>query len=404
MRSKYIAAAGVILIFLAVSCERDIPVINDGRYVEPVFTASAIPDKIQFGIDKVYHYRIRFDTDYMKNEGFFVSANFTYDDHIVEMDLYDDGVTDDSLRSDVVASNNVWSGGINSYDFPDEGDWSLNIIANLNERVLDEFVYDTYIRVKMNTPPSITAITGILEKDTLHSGFPTFEITVSVDDPDNDSEGINDDQKLDLKIFSGTNSKTFSYKRESPMSDFVIQADSTYASRLKGHYSFEFTATDMYEETDVVVIEDIYIENTAPSLYNLQYPDTVYLPHTGENPVVFRIEVNVNDPQGHLEHQDIDAVFMIIPSLGYTGVMRDNGSLSSGDRFKNDGVYTISFQVGHTNNEAVYPFEILARDKVNNLSPVIEGVLIFFRGDEKKVNRSVNEKNFNYPDPFDSSR
>ncbi len=390
---------------IVISCSRSVaPDLLDEKYAEPAYSGSVIPVMIQFGIDKVYHYKIRIDTNYMKSEGFFVSAKFSLGDKVVEMELYDDGISDDSLRNDLAASNNIWSGGINSYDFLAEGDWVLTVTTNLYDRKLDDFYYDKTVRIRANTAPVIEEVDGIFHGDTLKSGFPTFPITVKVEDPDNDSQGINDNQILDLKIINDISSKTFSYERESPMADFVIFADSTFASGLKGLYSFEFTATDMYGETDILIIDDIYIENGAPSLYNLVYPDTVYLPHSGEDPVTFGVEVNVNDPQGHLESQDIDAVVFRIPSLSYTGIMRDNGSSASGDRIKDDGIYTISFQVGSSNQEAVYPFEITARDKVNNLSPVLEGVLIFVREELKYSKRSGNENLYIYPDPFLGSR
>jgi hypothetical protein len=129
------------------------------------------------------------------------------------------------------------------------------------------------------------------------------------------------------------------------------------------------------------------------------YPDTVFIPV--QDSVYFSIEVNVNDPQGHLENQDIEQVEMAIPSLSYSAGMRDDGDFyTSGDREVNDGIYTISFWVRSTNEEAVYPFGITAEDKAGNISPEVNGTLIFSAGGKNHIKRGSDETDLNYSSPF----
>jgi hypothetical protein len=402
MNIKNILLSALISILL-MSCEKDVPVqTSEDKYAEPALEISVIPDRIQFGLDKIYYFRIAFDTNYYSGEGFRPYAYFISGTEIIELPLYDDGFSDDSLRNDLAASNNVWTGGFNSKDFPAEGEWPLYLESYIFDDLIETYQPVAGILVKNNTPPVIEHITGISENDTLSSGFDPISVVLDINDPDNDESGYNDNQTLKLEIRNRDNiPKDYEFERSDPLSDMVIGLDSTLAAGLKTNdrYKLTFIATDLYGEKDSLSLDNIRIENTAPTVYNLMYPDTVFIPV--QDSVYFSIEVNVNDPQGHLENQDIEQVEMAIPSLSYSAGMRDDGDFyTSGDREVNDGIYTISFWVRSTNEEAVYPFGITAEDKAGNISPEVNGTLIFSAGGKNHIKRGSDETDLNYSSPF----
>ncbi|MBN2857724.1 MAG: hypothetical protein JXN63_04920 [Candidatus Delongbacteria bacterium] len=392
-----------LITLLVISCEKDIPVQTTAdKYANFDRDMSVIPDRIQFGIDKIYHIKISFDTNYSAADGFKASAFFFKDSEVIEIPLYDDGFSDDSLRNDLAASNNIWSGGINALDFTGEGEWPLYVESYLYNELIETYQPVAGILVKNNTAPAIDQISGIAENDTLSSGFEPLTLAIEINDPDNDESGYNDNQTLRLEIRNRDNiPKDYDFVRSDPLSDMMITLDSTLAAGLSTNdrYKLTFIATDLYGEKDSLSFDNIRIENTAPSVNNLQYPDTVFIP--AQDSIYFSIEVNVNDPQGHLESQDIDRVEMSIPSLSFTAPLRDDGDFfTSGDDEVNDGIYTISFWVTSTNEEAVYPFGIIAEDKAGNISSEINGTLIFTAGGKKYVIRGSNETNLDYFNPF----
>lgn len=402
MNLKNLILTSLVTLFL-LSCGKDIPVQSpEEKYAEPDINKSVIPDRIQFGLDKIYHFKLAFDTNYLSEEGFRPAAYFIYNSQIIDIPLYDDGFSDDSLRNDLVALNNIWSGGINSKDFPAEGEWPLYLESYLYNELIETYQPVTGILVRNNTAPVIEQISGIAENDTLVSGFNPIQIVLDINDPDNDESGYNDNQTLRLEVRNRDNiPKDLEFTRSDPLSDMTIGLDSTLAAGLKTNdrYKFTFIATDLYGEKDSLSFDNIRIENTAPSVSNLQYPDTVFIP--AQDSIYFSIEVNVNDPQGHLESQDIDTVELTIPSLSFTEGMRDDGNFyGSGDSEENDGVYTISFWVRSTNEEAVYPFGITAEDKAGNISSEINGTLIFAAGGKNYVIRGSNETGLDYFSPF----
>ncbi|HQO08990.1 MAG TPA: hypothetical protein PLK90_00975 [Clostridiales bacterium] len=374
----------ILTVFIISSCdEENVSPYKDDHSVVLDKKLSVIPGRIQFSKNKVYHFKIAADTDYMVEDGFSTKAFFTLGDHDIEMQLYDDGISDDSLQNDLAASNNIWSGGINSADFPVEGVWELKIDFVLNDSTVIGSDSFTGIKVARNTAPVITAISGVTEGDSLKSGFKTFPVTVSINDPDNDITGFNDNQKLELKITGRPDVKYYYYDRKDPLGDIVINTDSVYASGLStGRYSFAFTAEDLYGEKDTLIVNGITIENSSPVISSVQHPDTVFVPSDSTLFVDFGVTVKVNDPQGSYEFQDIDNVAITTGSPRY---MRDNGE--DLDQTANDAVYTIAYSVSSsffTGETAVLPYSIQAVDKAENTSNILSGQLIFKKYDVKK--------------------
>lgn len=403
MNIKNILLSALLSILLT-SCEKDVPVQPAAeKYAEPALEISVIPDRIQFGFDKIYHFRIAFDTNYYQEDGFIPYAYFISGTEIVELPLYDDGFSDDSLRNDLAASNNIWTGGINSKDFPAEGEWTLHLESYLFNELIETYQPITGIVVKNNTPPVIEQITGISESDTLRSGFSPFPVVIDINDPDNDESGYNDNQTLRLEIRNRDNiPKDYEFVRTDPLSDMVISLDSTIAAGLRTNdrYKLTFIASDLYGEKDSLSLDNVRIENTAPTVYNLVYPDTVFVPRDTEYFVDFAVQVNANDPQGHLEYQDVDSVKITTVS---TRLMRDDGE--DLDVSENDGRYTAAYTVNSsffTEDETELPFKVQIRDKAGNTGNELTGKFIFIKVSKSETKEVVYEKNNNYFNPFNT--
>jgi len=403
MKLKYLLTAFAALMLFS-SCEEE-TVYNEGSdYVRLDSEMSVISYRIQFMKDINYNFRIAVETDYLKEEGFGTKAFLRKDGDQIRIDLYDDGVSDGLLRCDLAASNNIWSGGINAGDIPEEGAWVLDIEYSLNDSILLGSDSPGIVYVVKNSAPEIDQVTGLADSEIFDSGFETRTVTVAVSDSNNAVVPY-DEQELKLRLYniSGTLLKENIYKRANNLTDFIFNLDSTYAAGIPTlrNYRFDLEATDMYGESSSIDFSNITIRNFAPSLKELQYPDTVFIPALDS--VYFSVTVKPNDPQGHLEYQDIKNVIITVNSSPFN--MRDDGNensypYNSGDLLKNNGVYTATFKVKSTNQEAVYPFTIQAEDKVGNTSSVISGQLIFVKETSKRTKRSSNESGFIYINPF----
>lgn len=403
MKIKYLLTAFAALVFFS-SCEEDTSRNEESDYVRLDSEMSVISDRIQFMKDINYNFRIAVETNYLKEEGFGTKAFLRKGDGQVRIDLYDDGVSDGFLRCDLAASNNIWSGGINAADIPEEGAWVLDVEFTLKDTILLGSDSSGIVYVVKNSVPEIDQVTGLADSDIFDSGFETRTVTVAVSDSNN-AQAPYDGQDLKLRLYniSGTLLKENIYKRANNLTDFIFNIDSTYAAGIPTlrNYRFNLETTDMYGESSSIDFSNITIRNFAPSLNGLQYPDTVFIP--AQDSVYFSVTVKPNDPQGHLEYQDIKNVIITVNSFPFN--MRDDGNenfypYNSGDILKNDGIYTATFKVKSTNQEAVYPFTIQAEDKVGNTSSVISGQLIFVKETSKRTKRSSDESGFIYINPF----
>ncbi|MBN2789527.1 MAG: hypothetical protein JXR69_05015 [Candidatus Delongbacteria bacterium] len=378
---------------------------SEDKTVKIIEDLSVVPSKVQFGKDRVYHYKVALGSNYLPSDSLRVTAFFTNGTSTVNMEIYDDGISDDSLRNDLAASNNIWSGGINSNTFPEEGNWDFNIEVYIPDSTLIyDYVFQN-ILVNENSAPVINYVNGIADEDTLFSGFSTKNIAISITDPDNDASGFNDNQTLKLEIRNRDNiPKDMEYVREDPLGTMIIKIDSTLASGLatNDNYNFTFIATDSYGESDSLEIKSIRLENTAPIIYNLIYPDTVFVPIDSTLFIDFKVTVNVNDQQGNLmtEDQDIDSVNITTNS---TRLMMDDGE--GLDENENDGIYTMPYTMNSSffpDTVAELPFVIEAVDKVRNRSNLLNGNLVFKKVSKSKTNRESNVQTFNYSNPFNS--
>ena len=399
-RYKFIVLIAVVVSMIVLGSCSDNVVESEEKSASIVEELSVVQTKVQFGVDRIYHYKIAVESNYSPTDSLVVLASFINGSTSLAMEMYDDGISDSLLRNDLVASNNIWSGGINSSDFPSEGIWDLSIEILVFDSVLvggDQRF--TVILVNTNTTPVIDGIVEISDGDSLISGFDTKNLTVSITDPDNDASGYNDNQTLKLEIRNRDNiDKDYEFVREDPLGNMVISLDSTLAYGLatNDQYTLTFIATDSYGEADSLSFGSIRIENTAPSIKNVEYPDSINTTESG----VFWIYAQINDPQGHLSHQDIDSVKIMINSTPYE-LLDDGDFIMSGDEIENDGVYTIgfSYDVGDSGS---FGIQILANDKVGNISSPVDGNITLY---SEKNNNNIGNSNvqkFNYSNPFNT--
>jgi len=386
------------LVFIS-SCDQEDPLTPEtSKYIIFNREGSVIPTRIQFSKDIKYFFRLSFDSNYLQEDSISVLAYFTSGTDTVNIDLYDDGVIDDSLRNDLAASNNVWSGGINAQSYPAEGDWRLNIESVKRENTIKVYEPVEGIRVRSNTAPDIVSVTGLTENDTLNSGFTTRNIVVKVDDPDNDASGYNDNQTLRLEIRNRDNiPKDYEFTRQNPLSDIVFQLDSTLAASLKtnNRYNMTFIATDYYGEADSLKLDFIRIENLPPTIVSTEHPDTINTAEQG----VFWIRSLINDPQGRLSYQDIERVMITINMLEYE-LLDDGDFITSGDETENDGLYSIGFSYNQ-GASGTFSFSITAYDKAGNVSEIYQSDIVLSAKNYKNINiGNEDETYYNYIDPF----
>ncbi len=387
----------MIIFFWLTGCDKKDPLSPvQEKYIRLEPQRSVVPARMQFQKNRVYHFKLSFDSNYLSGDGLEVKSFFISGPDTVRMELYDDGVSDDSLRNDIAASNNVWSGGINGNDFPFEGEWTLHTVSFIDHIPLTHHEPFGGILVKYNTPPEITSITGIAEGDTLISGFSTRSVSAAITDPDNDASGYNDNQTIKLEIRNRDNiPKDLYFQRTDPLGIMTFSLDSTLASGLKtnNRYKLTFIATDLYGEKDSLSLDYIRIENTPPLIVKVTSPDSIY---TGEDGI-FWIRSKINDPQGHLSSQDIEKVEIVLNGNPY--ILLDDGNFgSSGDDIKDDGIYSIGFSF-NAGTSGTYGFSINAYDKAGNQSvPYVSSITLV--PEFKKLSGNNYEIIHNYTDPF----
>ncbi|MCK4979584.1 MAG: hypothetical protein KAS62_04265, partial [Candidatus Delongbacteria bacterium] len=295
------------------------------------------------------------------------------------------------------ASNNIWSGGINGVDFLTDDIWVLDLSLFIDGDIQIGHYSIDEVYVVNNSLPSIDSLSGIAS-GILESGFQTKMLIVAVSDSNNYIAPY-DEQILKMQLFNNSDIfvKETEYQRASVSNDFSFEIDSTYAAGVEDSrgYKIRFVATDLYGESDSLEIENIGIENTSPTIKNVEYPDSINTTESG----VFWIYADIDDPQGHLSYQDIDKVEIEINLDSYE-LLDDGVFIASGDEVENDGVYTIgfSYDVGDLGS---FDIQMLAYDKVGNISSPVNGNITLYSGKKNNIGNNNAEK-FNYSNPFNT--
>ena len=104
------------------------------RYINVVEDETIIPTKIAFGRDKQIIFKIKIDENYVEHDlgdSLVMDTElFLNDSTIIPITFFDDGGINPA-SFDFVAQNKLWTGTINSLDFPIKGDYLFRDSINL---------------------------------------------------------------------------------------------------------------------------------------------------------------------------------------------------------------------------------------------------------------------------------
>lgn len=371
-----------VLLSLNSCTEEDCNIESVERYINVVEDETIIPEKVAFGRDKQLVFKIKLDENYVELDLGDVlvmdTKLFLNDSTVVPITFFDDGGIN-SNSHDFIAHNKLWTGVINSLDFPIEGDYifkdSIRVIDGY-ENVTNLLTITKIIKVKLNSEPIIESITGIASGDTLKSGFETFTIEADVTDDDNDINSDNDSQILYLSLLDSTDNilKIDTISRSTVLDDFEIILDPTYAAGMKNSslYKVQFQAEDEFETfSNIELVDNVRIENEKPVVDSVKVSNF-------EN--IYDFEAFVTDKQGSLSFQDIETVeFQLMVQGSSFHEMFDNGDeVATGDEFLNDATYTIRVAFPDTTHIGEeYFFKIRSLDKAGNMSDYFETSFIY---------------------------
>jgi hypothetical protein len=120
---------------------------------------------------------------------------------------------------------------------------------------------------------------------------------------------------------------------------------------------FEFKAID-YEGAQSNIVERTF-ENHPPVIMNLDVPDSIRIPASGQEAHYFYL--TVEDPDGL---NDIDSVYFQNINFPDIRTMFDDGNFSlNGDQTAGDGIYTLRVWISSSNNPSVNEFRFNVVDK-----------------------------------------
>ncbi len=306
-----------------------------------------------------------------------VQAQLLKDALVATIPLYDDGgaVTQ---SGDLIAGDGVFRNRVQlSTLVSDGGDYTLRFFAtDLDGN--DTPVLEKNIKVGSNLLPQIHAVYA---SRFFPSGFLSDTLSVIVFDPDSTSE-VDD---VILKII-GPGGLPFLYNAKtwvkSGDSLFTLSLDSSFAAGLSGDYRLSFQAHDKYGGLSDTVQRPVRIENKAGYISHITMPSQITKPASGTKQIF--ITAAVGDPQSLA---DVDSVYFYskkpdgsLSNGGKPFVMVDNGKPfninnpfdEAGDKIAGDGVFSLTSIIDANAATGVFVFSFYTRDKVGNLSMVMQ--------------------------------
>lgn len=291
-----------------------------------------------------------------------------------EITLLDDGNTQNSGSGDVLAGDGVFSNVFQSDSlvFP-RGSFFIraSVTDNSGETLTTGFAES---RTIVNVAPEILT-TNV--PDTLQSGTAPIAFSITVLD-----SNLTDDIQYGLMRLQ-RNSVTLATDTlftENANSDFEAvltrNIDSTYAAERVGEYQLAFQVADASGDLSNIVSQPIFLENTAPTLSELQQPDSVQLPPANQ-PKLTLLTIKISDPQGL---SDIDSVYFnsVLPNGNPASnnpfILYDNGlpfdpnqnPAAVGDLVQGDGIYSRTIVISSDVPPGNYIFSYFSRDKIGN--------------------------------------
>ncbi len=289
-------------------------------------------------------------------------------DPILSLPLFDDGEALHPGDGDVAAGDNIYSNRFSPVDpvvFP-EGGVSVQVeVVDRNGVVLKS---ETVVLQALPNPAPVIVSTDA--PDTLRSGFDPTAVSVVVQDSVGgiDVTGVQLQVKRNGLVVS-EDSLRFAELLGEDSVRYQITLDSSFAAERLGDYILEFVARDKADNLSEPLSKPVFLENSAPRVFNPQLPDTL-LRSSG----LLLVQVQSDDPQGFT---DIDSVYFrsLKPDSTFSGdgfhfVLFDDGS--NGDPVAGDGEFSWQITIPATAQLGRYTYFFNARDKVGNLSETVQ--------------------------------
>lgn len=141
-----------------------------------------------------------------------------------------------------------------------------------------------------------------------------------------------------------------------------------------GNYTVRFSASGLDGKNKQVAVASFYLnngqDNLPPEIYNTVIdPDTIVVDTT----TVIFTSVGVMDPNG--ANDILEVYFIVYKPDGTTNnskvLLYDDGRVENGDKLAGDGIYSRLIQVDQTNQKGTYRFEFRAKDRLGDLSNII---------------------------------
>jgi len=374
MRMKFLIIQIGLLILFFISCEEKTGIMEQPEVfsIQP----ASVPTRINVSQTKVYS--ISFKVTHPSGVDAISNVSVTFygsnqSDVLLTTDLYDDGGVNHPDDKDVIARDGIFTNTFQSDSliFP-LGDVYIKATAldNSQQQIQTDFISSLSL---LNKTPIVVSISV---PDTLPSGSDAVLFSAAIQD----SNGIEDVpyitmrlKQQNLTIFSTALNLLSSNDVDSGL--YGAYFDSSFATERVGNYELEFQAVDLSGDSSNTDLRSIYLENSSPTLSNVQLPDSVQRPAAGTDTIVVR--VGAKDSQGL---NDIDLVAFDIYRTGgdtTTIEMFDDGDFNNHrDEIANDGIYSRGLTVTPQNIAAKFYFIFQAKDKVNNFSTAIMDSLI----------------------------
>jgi len=141
-----------------------------------------------------------------------------------------------------------------------------------------------------------------------------------------------------------------------------------------GNYTVRFSASGLDGKNKQVAVASFYFnngqDNLPPEIYNTVIdPDTIVVDTT----TVIFTSVGAMDPNG--ANDILEVYFIVYKPDGTTNnskvLLYDDGRVENGDKLAGDGIYSRLIQVDQTNQKGTYRFEFRAKDRLGDLSNII---------------------------------
>lgn len=366
--------SSILLLVILTSCEEKKGIVNQPEAYS--IQSVSVPSRIN--ISRIRTYSISFKVTHPNGVDAIAGVSTTIfasnqSDILFSTDLYDDGGVNNPGDMDVIARDGIFTNTFLS----DSMIFLLGtifiratVIDNTQQELQTDFIPCTAL---FNKAPVLVALSA---PDTLPSGSPPVLFSVMVQD----SNGIEDVPSVilrlkqqDLTIFSTELGSLNTIAGDSGL--YGGYFDSTFAAERIGDYQLEFQAVDLSRDSSDVSPHSIYLENTAPKVFDISMKNTIQRPSTGAD--TLHVKISANDSQGLSDILSVGFVAILVggDTSSFLPMLDDGDTPSNGDNLANDGRYSTIIQIQPQNQTGTYIFEFSSDDKVGNTSTVLRDTL-----------------------------